>query len=208
MEIHSENKEGTGPTYKAGSGFHPRFCCFAATGDTRGARLRPGNAASPKVGDHPQLPDQAIAALPPPFRAGHHPGDEPGPVRRRLTARPASAGHTEDFGAGCRGRNVDFSVGPRSCQQIHSVISRTLDDGARRRPAVGQDGEPRLGAAVTELTEFCALLTCPSGARLTDRRIASPVDVPLKPTRRSHSPPSAAPEHKRVNGRGRSGDLN
>ena len=26
VEIHSENKEGTGPTYKGGFGFHPMFC--------------------------------------------------------------------------------------------------------------------------------------------------------------------------------------
>ena len=26
VEVHSENKDGTGPTYKGGFGFHPMFC--------------------------------------------------------------------------------------------------------------------------------------------------------------------------------------
>jgi len=43
-EIHSENKEQTGPTYKGGFGFHPIYCFADATGETLAERLRPGNA--------------------------------------------------------------------------------------------------------------------------------------------------------------------
>ena len=32
VEIHSENKEQTAPTYKGGFGFHPMFCFADATG--------------------------------------------------------------------------------------------------------------------------------------------------------------------------------
>ena len=33
VEIHSEKKEGTAPTYKGGFGFHPLFCFADATGE-------------------------------------------------------------------------------------------------------------------------------------------------------------------------------
>ena len=33
VEIHTESKEGTGPHYKGGSGFHPMLCFADATGE-------------------------------------------------------------------------------------------------------------------------------------------------------------------------------
>jgi Transposase DDE domain group 1 len=33
VEVHSENKDQTGPTYKGGFGFHPMFCFADATGE-------------------------------------------------------------------------------------------------------------------------------------------------------------------------------
>ena len=77
VEIHSENKECTGPTYKGGFGFHPLFCFFDGTGDALGSMLRPGNAGANKVEDHLQLLDSAIAAMPAVFQSGHHRGDDP-----------------------------------------------------------------------------------------------------------------------------------
>jgi Transposase DDE domain group 1 len=44
IEIHSEHKHGTAPTYKRGFGFHPMFCFADLTGETLAALLRPGNA--------------------------------------------------------------------------------------------------------------------------------------------------------------------
>ena len=154
VAIHSENKERTGPTYKRGFGFHPLFAFFDGTGEALASMLRPGNDAANNAADHVTLLDEAIAQMPEPFRAGHHEGDDPLLVMRRLTARADSTGCTAGFVQGCRDRNVEFSVVARSCRQIHSAISFALDDEARWRPAVRQDGEPRTGATVTELTEF------------------------------------------------------
>ena len=52
VEIHSENKVGTAPTYKRGFGFHPMLCFADATGEALAARLRPGNAGANTVVDH------------------------------------------------------------------------------------------------------------------------------------------------------------
>jgi hypothetical protein len=170
VQIHSENKERTAPTYKGGFGFHPLFCFFDGTGDTLGSMLRPGNAGANKAEDHLLLLDSAIAAMPAVFQSGHHRGDEPHLARRHLTARADSAGCTEDFVGGCRERNVGFSVVARSCRQIHAAISLALDDESRWQPAVRQDGELRCGAEVAELTEFCNLSNWPPGTRLIVRR--------------------------------------
>jgi hypothetical protein len=35
VEVHSENKVGTAPTFKRGFGFHPMLCFADATGQTR-----------------------------------------------------------------------------------------------------------------------------------------------------------------------------
>jgi len=40
VEVHSENKAGTAPTYTRGFGFHPMFCFADATGEALAARLR------------------------------------------------------------------------------------------------------------------------------------------------------------------------
>src|SRR6266571_4534177 len=52
VDIHSEHKDGTGPTYKGGFGFHPMFCFADMTGETLATRLRPGNAAANAIVDH------------------------------------------------------------------------------------------------------------------------------------------------------------
>ncbi len=60
VEIHSENKEQTAPTFKGGFSFHPLFCFADATGETLATLLRPGNAGSNTVADSgvAQLPGE------------------------------------------------------------------------------------------------------------------------------------------------------
>ena len=170
VEIHSENKERTAPTYKGGFALHPLFCFLDGTGDTLSSMLRPGNGGANKAEDHLQLLDSAIAAMPAVFQSSHHRGDDPQLTRRQLAARADSAECTEDFERGCRERNVGFSVVARSCRQIHAAISLALDDESRWQPAVRQDGELRWGAEVAELTWFCKLSSWPPGTRLIVRR--------------------------------------
>jgi hypothetical protein len=168
-EIHSENKELTGPTYKGGFGFHPLYCFADATGETVAVRLRPGNAGANNVIDLVGVLDAAIDGLPAEIAAGHRVGDDTGLVRRPLQVRADSAaGRT--FALSCRARNVGFAVVARSNEQIHAAISRVAYDSAQWQPAIRQNGDIRDGAAVVEVTDLVDLSDWPPQTRLIIRR--------------------------------------
>lgn len=168
-EIHSENKEMTGPTYKGGFGFHPLYCFADVTGECLAVRLRPGNAGANTVVDQVGVLDAAIDGLPADIAAGHHVGDDAALVRRDVQVRgDSAAGRT--FALACRSRNVGFAVVARSNEQIHAAISRVAYDSAAWAPAVRQNGEGRPGAAVVEVTGLVDLSDWPPGTRLIIRR--------------------------------------
>ena len=168
-EVHSEHKEGAAPNYKGGYGFHPLYCFADATGETLAGLLRPGNAGANTIADHVAVLDAALGQLPAEITAGHHPGDDPRLVRRAVQVRTDSAGCT-DFVWHCRARNVGFAVVARSNAQIHAAISKVMVNDQRWQPAVRQNGDPRPGAAVAELTELVDLSDWPDGTRLIVRR--------------------------------------
>jgi len=172
VEVHSENKEGTAPTYKRGFGFHPMLCFADATGEALAARLRPGNAGANTVADHLGVLDDAVAQLPPEIAAGHRPGEGAGEVARAVVVRADSAGCTRGFVAGCRHRNIGFAVVARSNRQVAAAISRTFTETGTGRwaPARRQNGEVRDGAQVAELTDLVDLSDWPDGTRLIVRR--------------------------------------
>ncbi|MFV0315585.1 MAG: IS1380 family transposase [Microthrixaceae bacterium] len=171
VEIHSENKVQTAPTFKGGFGFHPMFCFADGTGETLAAVLRPGNAGANTVADHVTVLDRAIAQLPDPIAVGHGAGDEPAMVERGVVVRADSAGCTEGFLAACRARNVGFFVTARSNPQVTAAIDDT--DGLEQVWSAAQDrkGEVRDdGAAVVELTSLIDDPKLPEGTRLIVRR--------------------------------------
>ncbi len=170
VEIHSENKAGTAPTYKGGFGFGPMLCFADGIGEALAALLRPGNAGANTVADHLTVLDAAVAQLPAEVGVGHRPGDDGDIVRRAVAVRTDSAGCTRGFVAGCRARNVGFAVVARSSGQIHAAISRARANEDRWSPAVRQDGEPREGAQVAELTDMVDTSDWPEGTRLIVRR--------------------------------------
>jgi Transposase DDE domain group 1 len=172
VEVHSENKEGTAPTYKRGFGFHPMLCFADATGEALAARLRPGNAGANTVTDHLGVLDDAVAQLPGEIAAGHRPGDPAELVARAVVVRADSAGCTHGFVWGCRDRNIGFAVVARSTRDIAAAISRTYTETnpARWTSARRQNGEIRHGAQVAELTELVDLSGWPDGTRLIVRR--------------------------------------
>ncbi len=171
VEIHSENKAGTAPTYKRGFGFHPMLCFADATGEALAARLRPGNAGANTVADHLAVLDDAVAQLPLELAVGHRPGEDAEMVARPVVVRTDSAGSTYGFVDGCRERNVGFAVVARSNAQIAASISRTFTETVSRwAPARRQDGEVRDGAQVAELTDLVDLSDWPEGTRLIVRR--------------------------------------
>jgi len=168
-QIHSENKQDAAANYKGGYGFHPLYCFADATGETLAMVLRPGNAGANSIADHVAVLDQAIAGLPSQIAVGHHVGDDPALARRAVQVRTDSAGCT-GFVWHCRARNVGFAVVARSTTQIHSALGRLAVNDERWQPAVRQTGEPRTGAAVTELTDLVDLSDWPDGTRLIVRR--------------------------------------
>jgi hypothetical protein len=172
VEVHSENKQGTGPTYKGGFGFGPMFCFADATGEALAALLRPGNAGANTVVDHLAVLDAALGQLPEQIAVGHHPGDDGSMVRRAVQVRTDSAGCTHGFVAGCRARNVGFAVVARTNASIHAAISRIDGDDpdGRWQRARRRSGDPALRSQVAEITDLVDLTGWPEGTRMIVRR--------------------------------------
>jgi hypothetical protein len=170
VTIHTEDEEGTGPTYKGGWGFHPLLVFADATGECLSGMLRPGNAGANAVVDHVVVLDEAIAQLPGEIAAGHLEGDDASLVGRDVTIRADSAGCSEGFLRACRERNVGFAVVARRNAQVEAAIFDAIGLEDLWQPAVRQDGELRTGAAVIELTSLVDLSHYPSGTRLIVRR--------------------------------------
>jgi hypothetical protein len=170
VDIHSEGKEQTAPTFKGGFGFHPLFCFADQTGETVAALLRPGNAGSNTVADHVTVLDAAVAQLPSDIAAGHRDGDASDLVQRDVIIRADSAGCTEEFLAACRARNVGFYVSARSNAQVTAAIMDAIGIEEVWLPALAQDGEAKAGSAVAELTSLIDGKKLPTGTRLVIRR--------------------------------------
>jgi hypothetical protein len=170
VQIHSENKEGTGPTYKGGFGFHPMLCFADATGEALAGVLRPGNAGANSIADHIAVLDAGIAQLPSEVALGHRVGDDAEVVERAVQVRTDSAGCSLRFAQACRDRNVGFALVARTNQGIHAAISRIEHDGGRWEPALRQDGEVRAGSAVAEVSDLIDLTSWPEGTRFVVRR--------------------------------------
>lgn len=170
VEIHSENKMHTGPTYKGGFGFHPLLCFADATGEMLSGKLRSGSAGANNAADHLEVLDEALDALPPEIAIGHRDGDDAGLVRRELLARADSGGCTYNFVNGCRSRNIGFAVAAKSNKQIYAAISFIAEDESRWRRGVKQDGTEAEWLDVAEVTDLVDLSSWPQGTRLIVRR--------------------------------------
>jgi hypothetical protein len=170
VDVHSELKEHTAPTYKGGFGFHPLFVFADLTGETLGAKLRAGNATANNASDHVELLDAALAQLPQRITEGHHAGDHATRTTRRVIARADSAGCTKEFLRACRTRNVSFFVSARSNAQITGAIYQTFDVAGLWQSSRTQGGDVRRGASVCELTNYVDLSSMPEGTRLIVRR--------------------------------------
>ncbi len=170
VEIHSEGKEQTAPTYKGGFGFHPMFCFADATGETLAALLRPGNAGANTVADHVTVLDGALAQLPAEIATGHHEGDVADLVTRDVIVRADSAGCTEGFLAACRDRNVGFFVSARSNAQVTAAIFDAIGVEEVWLHARAQNGDVKDESSVAELTSLIDDTKLPSGTRLVVRR--------------------------------------
>jgi hypothetical protein len=89
--------------------------CFVEPLGLAAGILRGGGATADNAADQLAVIDQAIGSLPEGWRAGHHDGDDPGEVERRLRVRADTAGGTAKVVTkGLTSRNSVLSVGMRA----------------------------------------------------------------------------------------------
>ena len=159
---HSDDKDGAGKTYKRSWGFHPMTAWLDrgdGTGEALAVELRKGNAGANNGADQVRVLDRAIAQLP----------ELPDEVQ--LLVRADTAGAVHDLVDHIRDViHAQFSVGMRLQGHIRTQIHALHKDDPRWQPAIRQDGRPRPGAAVAEITDLVDLSAWPTGSRLIVRR--------------------------------------
>ena len=170
VEIHSENKEGTGPTYKGGFGFHPMLCFADATGEALSGLLRPGSAGANTVADQVAVLDAAVEQLPAEVQAGHRDGDDSAEVGHRVVVRTDSAGSTAGFMAALSARNMGSFTVARSNDEVQAAIFDAIGIEGIWSPVLARDGSEREDAVVAELTSLVEMPSFPAGTRFIVRR--------------------------------------
>ena len=153
ISIHSEKELAAGH-YKGGFGFNPLIATCGR--EVLAGVLRPGNAGANNAQDHLRVLELALEQLPESALDGE------------ILARSDSAGASHEFAGACRETRLRFSLGYPINQTVREQILALGE--AAWEPAVNQDGQPREGAWVTELTGLLDLSSWPSGTRLICRR--------------------------------------
>ena len=151
--VHSEKEHAAGH-YKGGFGFNPLLVSCGR--EVLAGVLRPGNAGANNAQDHLKLLELALEQLPHSVLDGD------------ILARSDSAGASHDFASGCRETRIRFSLGYAINATVREQILALSE--AAWAPAGNQDGQPREGAWVTELTGQIDLAGWPEGTRLICRR--------------------------------------
>jgi len=153
IDVHSEKEQAAGH-YKGGFGFNSLVVTCGR--EVLAGILRPGNAGANNAGDHLSLLDLALEQLPHSALDGE------------ILARSDSAGASHDLADALSETSIRFSFGYPLTEPVRQALL-ALEESAWR-PATGQDGQPRDGAWVTELTGKVNLGDWPEGSRLICRR--------------------------------------
>jgi hypothetical protein len=158
---HSDDKDGAAKTYKRTFGFHPMTAWLDrgdGTGEALAGQLRPGNAGANSTADQIDIVDAALAQLP----------DLPDGLD--VLVRADSAGAVHGLVDHIRQLGHRFSVGMPFHPAVRTAIHDLAADDDRWVQAVRQDGQPRTGAAVAEITDLVDLAAWPDRSRLIVRR--------------------------------------
>ncbi|HSS61462.1 MAG TPA: IS1380 family transposase [Candidatus Limnocylindrales bacterium] len=151
--VHSEKDQAAGH-YKGGFGFNP---LIAACGrEIIAGILRPGNAGANNAEDHLALLDLALEQLPAQALDGE------------ILARSDSAGASHDLADACRECDIRFSFGYPLTEPVRQALLGLAESAWQ--PGIDQDGQPRDGAWVSELSGRVTLPDWPEGTRLICRR--------------------------------------
>jgi hypothetical protein len=151
--VHSEKEQAAGH-YKGGFGFNPLIASCGR--EVLAGILRPGNAGANNAEDHLALLDLVLEQLPQEALEGE------------ILARSDSAGASHDLADACRECDIQFSFGYPLTEPVREALC-SLSESVWQ-PAIDQDGRPRDGAWVTELTGKVNLSDWPDGTRLICRR--------------------------------------
>ena len=119
--------------------------------------LRPGNAGANTAADHIEIVGLVLAQLPQPVLE-----------HARIVVRTDSAAATHAFCDELRDLDLNFLMGLDLTEGVRDAILGVPETAWR--PAVRQDGEPRDGAWVAEITEALDLSAWPEGSRVIVRR--------------------------------------
>jgi hypothetical protein len=153
ITIHSEKEHAAGH-YKGAFGFNPLLASCGR--EVLAGILRPGNAGANNAADHLSVLDLALEQLP------------QSALDEEILARSDSAGASHDLASRCRECRIRFSFGYAIDERVRNAIL-ALGETAWV-PAADQDGEPREGAWVAELTGHVNMASWPAGTRLVCRR--------------------------------------
>jgi hypothetical protein len=153
---HSD-KEGAAGTFKRGFGFHPLLAFLDESREALTGLLRPGNAGANTAADHIEIVRLALEQL-------------PGAVvtDAEIVVRTDSAAATHAFTDDLADANLRFLMGYDLTETVRSAILGLTERAWR--PAIRQDGQPREGAWVAEITRALNLAGWPSGTRVIVRR--------------------------------------
>jgi len=159
---HSDDKDGAGKTYKRTWGFHPQTAWLDrgdGTGEALAIELRKGNAGANTAADQITMVERALAQLP------------ELPDELDVLIRADTAGAVHDLIDHIRDEvHCRFSVGMPFKPAVRTAIHDLSFDDERWVGAITQQGTPRKGAAVAEITDLVDLSAWPQGSRLIVRR--------------------------------------
>jgi hypothetical protein len=153
---HSD-KEGAAGNFKGGFGFHPLLAYFDESDEAAAGLLRPGNAGANTAADQIAVCEQALEQIP----TEHIEQIE-------ILLRADSAGATHELIDWCRDGNIRYSVGYDLTEPVREAILCLEEDSWV--PALTQQGEPREGAGVAEITHLLERGEWPEGSRFIVRR--------------------------------------
>jgi hypothetical protein len=156
ITAHSE-KDGAAGTFRGGFGFHPLLAYLGETREALAGVLRAGNAGANTAADHVEVVELALEQLP-------RDAVETAPI----VVRTDSAAATHELTDELRATNIGFLMGFDLTETIRRAIL-ALPESAWQ-PAIRQDGEPREGAWVAEITDRLELTGWPQGCRVIVRR--------------------------------------
>jgi hypothetical protein len=162
VDVHTEDKEGAGPTYKKGFGLHPLFVYCDQTKEAFAGKLRPGGAGANTAADHIELLGAAVAQLPVPTKMQ----DAENGVD--VLVRAGSAGATHGFVNAIVSKGFEFSIGFDITEAVRLAVLDVPEDAWQVPMTL--DMEDRDGAGVAEITAYLDLSSWPEGTRAIVRR--------------------------------------